>query len=52
MSVEDSELRPFELKIWLKSFSQADRGPTSAQELLFRFFHNLEFLCQDFFLRS
>ena len=37
MSVEDSESRRFELNIWL-SFSQADLGPTSSQELLFSLF--------------
>ena len=37
MSVEDSESRRFELNIRL-SFSQANLGPTSAQELFFVFF--------------
>ena len=41
MSVEDSESRRFELNIWL-SFSQADLGPTSGQELLLFFFSSLE----------
>ena len=42
MSVEDLGSRRFELNIWL-SFSQADLGPTSAQELfvIFLKFWNL-----------
>ena len=42
MSVEDSESRRFELTFGL-SFSQADLGPTCAQELFFScFFESLE----------
>ena len=46
--VQDSESRRFELNIWL-SFSQADLGPTSAQELFFPgFLESLDF----FFLKT
>ena len=48
MSVEDLGSRRFELNIWL-SFSQADLGPTSAQELLVSFF--LESLKLFFFFK-
>ena len=49
MSVEDLGSRRFELNIWL-SFSQADLGPTSAQELLVSFF--LESLKLFFFFKQ
>ena len=45
MSVEDSESRRLELNMWL-SFSQADLGPTSDQELFRTFF----FQVWNFFL--
>ena len=47
MSVEDSESRRFDLNIWL-SFSQADLGSTSGQELLLLFFFQIwNLLCGD-----
>ena len=50
MFVEDSESRRFELNIWL-SFSQADLGGTSAQEIFFCFFlERLKFYVSRFVL--
>ena len=52
MSVEDSESRRFELSIWL-SFSQADLGPRSAQELFFSgFFKTLKLFFARFVLMA
>ena len=47
---QDSESRRFELNIWL-SFSQADLGGTSAQEIFFCFFlERLKFYVSRFVL--
>ena len=45
MSVEHSESRRFKLNVSL-SFSQADLGPKSGQDFIFRFFQVWNFFCK------